>query len=91
MAVWDAWAAWVQVGGPDARRDEKRAAMGESWRNQPHVRVQLSLSEDGTQQVRGRAGCRGEGAGKGTFPCHCPMAGFKWRIARRGFKRGIVP
>ena len=29
------------VGGSDRQRHEKRPAMGESWRNQPHARVQL--------------------------------------------------
>jgi hypothetical protein len=29
------------VGGSDERRHEKRPAMGESWRNQPHVRIEL--------------------------------------------------
>ncbi|EFN60013.1 hypothetical protein CHLNCDRAFT_133185 [Chlorella variabilis] len=37
------------VGGSDERRHEKRPAMGESWRNQPHVRIQLSRpAEDRT-------------------------------------------
>jgi hypothetical protein len=38
------------VGGSDERRHEKRAAMGESWRNQPHARIQLgrpALGEEG--------------------------------------------
>lgn len=31
------WLCW-QVGGGDGGRGEKRAAMGESWKNQAHVR-----------------------------------------------------
>ncbi|KAI3429497.1 hypothetical protein D9Q98_005586 [Chlorella vulgaris] len=36
------------VGGSDERRHEKRPAMGESWRNQAHVRLQLSRPGPGT-------------------------------------------
>ena len=32
------------VGGDEAARGEKRPALGESWRNQPHLRLQLSAA-----------------------------------------------
>ena len=35
------------VGGSGERRHEKRPAMGESWRNQPHARVQLARPPPG--------------------------------------------
>ncbi|KAI7842685.1 hypothetical protein COHA_003616 [Chlorella ohadii] len=36
------------VGGSDERRHEKRPAMGESWRNQPHSRIQLCKGPPGS-------------------------------------------
>lgn len=52
------------VGGSDERRHEKRPAMGESWRNQPHCR-------------RVPAGRRAAGAGAGGVafgPAACTSA-----------------
>ena len=45
------------VGGDDAARGEKRPALGESWRNQPHLRLQLTAAAapEGDPYVRSAA------------------------------------
>ncbi|GAB4822360.1 hypothetical protein N2152v2_009406 [Parachlorella kessleri] len=51
------------VGGGEGGRGEKRPAMGESWKNQPHIRLQLSAAEGAGSAAGPQQGSSGGRAG----------------------------